>query len=730
MDTLHSSATVEIPKLKGIRRINDFLSGILNMAVSILFKTVRFLKEPVVLAIGLLLLSGLLFINKESLTSHIGSPEKEARKALQELISLDPQAADIIQRIEDERLTQGLLIAAHSANADNRRRSTLADMAAEAVEVRGIPYRARLASLSLTDLNFNKSEEREAFFTSHGTACELLEAAAGWSATADYMTLLEQARLKPLVWPIVRDDPLALIIWSETDDPESLQFYHRNRDWLADPLAGLDLSGVDGGWTIHSAITRLRKYEESLRLAVEDGGLGVYGISIILTHGLLIDICRTEYSLHPAETISVIYMNPDMLLEQEGDVDWIGGKAAWLAQIEMQHPIVWFAAGMSPFALRLHRDSPNVSDSILEKYGADDVSVLIYQHFSESEQVAAAANAIEVFGDLAIYVFAKYEDPIFIRRLGKYMTDSVIGIRVIPFVFRFGDEAFDRIEDDFDWVDRYFLLDGRPREDDLEWIQYLPGGSIVQVASNWAKGYPCEYSELGWAAFDVAEMALMVVSFGTSKTVTTTAKAGAKGAKAMSVGVRRTEVLAIGARGTRVSEWSRGLAAFRKTTISLGCRMPRLMQVAGSVAKNVRLMGKPIWATIKLSNATARIAWRGARGTLKAWKSLSPPIKRCIYSGVLGGTLFITLTHRTLPNVEKIGIGIGEFIGKAAAGTITMAGSAIAKSAQSFAESLMGGSTTARIAAYWLVLSVTLIGTVFLFIRGIRNRSTIVISGA
>lgn len=395
------------------------------MVISMLLRTRKWMTQPVVLTLvlGMAFFAWLWWGNRLlSDTSFTAQAERNR----QELMNRDPQAAAILTRIEDQRERHALDVACYSAGADERRRSVLADMAAEVSATGGLPYRARIARLALRHADLRDPETRKAFLASHATVCESLAIGGDWGTVSDYMRLLEQAAEIPSVWPLVRDDPLALILWSQINDPDLklLSFYHRNRDWLADPLAALDLSASAGNWTVESALARLARHEEVTRIAVQQGELGVYALATILTHGSLVEVCHERYDLDPSEVISVIIMNPDVLGEQEGDARWVGEKASWLAMIHQRHPIVWFAAGRTPWALRLHRDAPHVSDRLLEKYGADDIAALIYEHFQDADRVAAAASAIDRFGDLAIYVLARYQDEAFISRLGDYYREQ------------------------------------------------------------------------------------------------------------------------------------------------------------------------------------------------------------------------------------------------------------------------------------------------------------------
>lgn len=689
-------------------------------------------RHPIFLSVLFVLAGAALLGNKDELMAPANDVFEEAQRRLDELARFDPEAAAVLQRMDDDRQERALLVAAQSTVGNARGRSALRDMASEMAVVSGAPYRARLAGIYASDPELSDPEVRGAYFHAHATTCEAFGLSDDWESAATYTSLLQQARQDGDVWELVRDDPVALVLWSEGVESELLRFYARNRDWLADPLLALDLTGTESSWTLSRALETLSLHEKSLRLAVEEGELGVLAVAVMLTHGRLVDQCRTGYDLHPAEIISIVYLNGDVL---DGEMDGVKGAAhaaAWLATIASQHAAVWLAAQETPLALRLYRDAPQVASSILEKFGADDVPTLIYQHFQEEPQVRAAAHALDVFGDLAIFVFARYDDEEFTSRLGRYLVDPKIGIRAIPFVIRFGDEAFARIEDDPAWVDRYFRPDGSLRSDDLAWLENIPLGNAVNVARNFAKGHPCEASELGWAALDVLDVTLAVASLGSSKVATSGLRAGAKmtarsGAQAARRAAKSSKV---GTRTGKMASYRRRLA-----TVLKGAR--RIMAGGSKLARGVRgaaaivrwSLGVPIWGSLKFASATAKVAWRVGRKSLKSWKSLNPNVRRWIYRGLLGCSLFLMVTSKTLPNLDKIGAGVGQLIGEAAAGTVEMVGQALSRAVDEIATATIGESTAGRSVALWLSILGLWGGAALLTSRWFRSRRPIVVRG-
>jgi len=628
----------------------------------LLVRTVRFITQPFGFALLCLLIAAWVFQNRHRLT---GEPEhaieQEFRSAMKEMATHDPKVAQRLREIENHEIRMGLIAAARSAGDEGDRRPILASMVGEYAQERE-PYRVQLASIPFfEEQKFKDETNLNNFMNAHATVLETMELSGYGKNTTVYMQHLQQARQNPVLWPMVWDDPLALTIWVETQDIQTVRIYHRNREWLADALAMLDFDSSE--WTLQTAIHRLAPFEATAKVVVEDEELGSIGLAVMLTHGALIDRCWREHGIEPLETVAVIYLNDDMIGEREASPQWIAEKAAWLAVIRKNHPVVWLSAMEFPFTLRLFQDAPTVASSVLERYGYMDVPTMIYQHFEEPELVDAALRAIDVFGDLAFFVFSHYShDPHFSASIARYLVDPEIGIRVVPFVVRFGDEAFLRIERNKAWVERYYEPSGRPREDPMNWIQYLPGGAAVHVARNWAQGYPCEFGELGWAAFDVASAALAVASFGKTAPVTTKARTAAQ--------AKRTSATVL--RETAASQWSRKLRVVQQ-----GGPFRHLATFGRIAVDTARFAGAPIWAGIRVVRWAGHIVLKGLKATVQAWSHIPISTRRIIYRGLLATALYIRITETTMPNMDKIGAGVGVLTARISAGTIKTLSTAV-----------------------------------------------------
>ncbi len=123
------------------------------------------------------------------------------------------------------------------------------------------------------------------------------------------------------------------------------------------------------------------------------------------------------------------------------------------------------------------------------------------------------------------------------------------------------------------WLDKYFQPDGTPKEE--EWWTQLPGGALVDVTRNWAKGYPNEGSELGWAALDAADAALAVASLGGSEVLTETAKEGGElVTKRVAKAEAKREVFGAGQRRAARDLAQRGARELQGRNLNPSCGRP------------------------------------------------------------------------------------------------------------------------------------------------------------
>ena len=165
-----------------------------------------------------------------------------------------------------------------------------------------------------------------------------------------------------------------------------------------------------------------------------------------------------------------------------------------------------------------------------------------YKQPEDQELLLNAITAIEKYHEVALYLLSEYASN---KRFRDYMADRKVGFRMVPLFMQCCSEvrsqevAFEKMVERLDdnaegWLIRCVDKDGNMKQETLDAIECLPlVGGIYGVAKHKIKGEAVTWGEMGWAAFDVAEIGITVLTFGTATPETTAAKTAAKaGAKA------------------------------------------------------------------------------------------------------------------------------------------------------------------------------------------------------
>ncbi|HUE14915.1 MAG TPA: hypothetical protein VMR25_12170, partial [Planctomycetaceae bacterium] len=499
-----------------------------------------------------------------------------------------------------------------------------------------------IASLA-TDANLlPTAQDREAFITSHATTVRLLNDDPAGEAVPEYVEYLKDAAKDPQTWRAVRDDPVAVLVWREVSDPALRDFYLQNRDWLAEILCQFTVDPNKPSDGITGLVGIAKRFPRLVKQAVgHDPGdldLGVLAFQLFLTFGDTIDQCVTKLHLPLQEVLEVLFANGGTtrdLLRQGRDAHSMADN---LARLHDRHPEAWEAARHYPLVLRLYEDVPDDAGIVLKEHQHDDIASFLYASY-ESE-IRPATKAVRYFGDVGIYVLNKYAED---RRFRKLLSDPSIGARAIPYVVRFGDSGIDQLGSNRAFLDKYFDADGKPKE--KEWWQGVPiAGAPINVFRNWTNGIPNEWSELGWAALDVADGALLVVSLGGSAVVEESGEVITQQAAkqtARRAGQTAAKKAVNGARQAAKRAATDESATLLQRTVRF---IPRAAAPAIRVAK---------WGSLTLSNGGRRIA-QATRAARTSWKAVRPSVRTWVYRGLLGAGLFVTVSKRTIPATEKI----------------------------------------------------------------------------
>jgi hypothetical protein len=574
--------------------------------------------------------------------------------------------------------------------------------------------------------------------------------------TDKYLTLLEKASQNPDEWRRVRDNPMMVQLMLSGVEPEGLEFYDQEKEWLDDVLYSLltsvepeqaeeqtiDLSVIESEspskplsktvdtendqWTRHILQTirknhpyfrnAMKEYFHDTQTEIDDGLVFVF--DLFERHGRAIQICVDKGAVPLEELLGVMFANPDYCDKYLHSPEHL---AARLLTIRREMPHVWEHADRQ-LVFQLTDDVPEIANELCRKFGTDDIAVFLYLKYGNA--VPQAAAAVNQFGDLAIYILNRYSESELFR---KYLKDFSLGVRIVPYTAMFEDKGLERLVTNQAWLDKFFDSDGNPKQD--QWYETLPGGGAVKVAGNWAKGYPSEWNEIGWAALDVADAALLVASLGTSAPASAMKTAGTAGIKVGTKAVARDTVTTVIKSGTRATtKGARNLAKTQKTTlfrqgIRTLARQPfRLVPQGGRLlVQTAKIVA--ITPAKKLSGSI----YRSARSVYAARHGVNPAARKIIYRSLLATGITITLWNRTIPALKLTLPQMGEKIGAFIADSAKVGAETTAAVLNGFLEQLLNMPNRSRVQVYlvyWGVAAVMVFVTSWLgyrlFLRKVR----------
>ena len=582
-----------------------------------------------------------------------------------ELLKEDPIAAATVTRLRENKEIEELAIASAIREAELRDglpavRSLLKSSSPTKP---GVPGEIRLAMLATDVSRFPVREDRQNFLYAHGSVLDVLERTGNTAATDAYLTVLEAAGQDPKLWQSTYDDALALVLFEVVKDEEARAYYAREKDqgWLEETLAQLacmvETEGDDPDATRDMLADVLRvaqTYHPYFKQSITEHKFDASVYFLFMEYGDLIQHAVNNHALPLNEILEVVFANQDFFGQEKAQSK--AQLSSLLTLIRNEKPSVWLAARHTSLALQLNDDVPQHAEAILKKYQGDDIASLLYAGYEK--EIVYAADALVKFEDLGVYILSHYQDtPAF----HKALVRPGIGSRLIPYVATFGDSGLDRLAESEAWLDRYFHPDGTPR--DKEWWTQIPGGAALDVARNIANGHPNEWSELGWSALDVADAALLVVSFGSSAVATTSVKQGGKTVtRKVGRGQIKRQAMQAG-RNRAKSSIPGSRAAAKRETRSL------LRQATGRSVRLVRAVRDPstkVWrmalAVGHLVSTPAERVLTAANDLYRKWKTVSPATRKIVYRSLLAVGLFVTITERTIPAIPGIGKAAGEFV--------------------------------------------------------------------
>lgn len=485
-------------------------------------------------------------------TASIGA-KSEAQRFLDEQVKKNPVMADKISRLRSD---YGEVALATKLRLDAKLAGDNSFNAPLAIQLeRNEPiHEAVLINLVQSTGMRPGDPDLETFLISYDSAIRMIPDPEQRVAT---LSSLKEVSQSPADWQLVRAGYPALLAWQATrETPELWALYKQENDWLAELI--LQRITLEANFSSNMEMEKLFNPDDRIRelLAVASHHKtllrtvydtspeqAVLAYHIFELYGDTLSIATSRYGLPLIETLDVIYANPDILEDyaaSKGQYTDTGElQAAFLNDIYKQNHSVWLYARTTPLALQLFLDARQNANAVLERYGDNEGFLLqLYGSYSDEGQENAlllnAVAALAEYEDVAAILLFDYRDNMAFKNA---LVHPEIGARIIPYAARF-PKTITEASNDPGYVNKYFDEQGRLKDPD-RWWEALPGGSVAKVVSNKLQGYPCDWSELGWAVFDAVDVGLMVCTLGTSKVVTTAGKTAVKGgARAASVALR------------------------------------------------------------------------------------------------------------------------------------------------------------------------------------------------
>jgi hypothetical protein len=476
------------------------------------------------------------------------------------------------------------------------------------------------------------------------------------SETAKYLQFLEDAKKQPDVWRKAADNPMFVFLATHEVQDDLLTFYDKEKNWLDDVLFLLITSADDDSamLDLNEILSVIEKHHREFRDAAaimgqqlsqdEDAAVGLILLfNLFHNYGDVISTC-VKNKIPLDELLNAMLANSDFCEQYENDL------SARLIKIQSEQPDVWKNADM-PMVLQLSQDVPQLANDLCKKYASHDIAAFLYLKYDG--YVPQAAAAIDKFGDLAVIILNQYAESDLFKNLLK---DTELGVRIIPYVAKYDDKGLEQLDQNKNWLDKCFDKDGNPKEE--EWWTILPGGALVKVCQNMSKGYPNEWSELGWAGLDVADATLLMVSLGASAPASTAVKGGTTTVKVGGKTIARETAIAMTKSGERkllsgATRAGEGLSVLARLT---------------HLAKNKQIVrwtfsgGKVIYRVYEVGVKTPLRVF--GQSVYKTANVISNPM---VARTLLTVGIAITVLYRTIPGLPDAMKQLGEKAGQAMA---------------------------------------------------------------
>lgn len=481
-------------------------------------------------------------------------------------------------------------------------------------------------------------------------------------------------------WDAVQRHSIAVVVYQATKQAQRNDLWDwyvsdDNADWIDPFLRNIPVSDdADGEVSAETkpfieALVALKdnaplfkKYNEEIETEysqdpekeIASSDAYAAGISLALPYAPILRVAAKE-GVPVSEALGFIFYNSEYYTYSDYDgakKTLLSSKEKEMRGVEMKliretYPAVWEAGMIEPnVALIWKIANPSAANAVFSEYADWGISELLVKHYYEKnnkELLKNAVLALQKNGDYAFTILANYKDD---QEFKDMLADPKFGARVVPYLLLKGSEStFGELKDDPRWIDEHLNPDGSIKEESLSAIEVVPlVGGIATAIKKLATNRPVTAGDLGWAAFDVVDIAITVATFGAGAVATTSIKTAAKtGAK-------------VGAKASVKTGAKFGAKTSAKTLAKVGGKTG-----AKATSKKFYLRSSVTFVTGKITSAT-KIFKKGIENVHNAWKSLKPKTRMTILKGTTYAMFCYVMVKRTIPGVGKV---LGELAKKA-----------------------------------------------------------------
>lgn len=552
-----------------------------------------------------------------------------------------------------------------------------------------IPQNITYTELAELAIGISSAENREKFLEEHAKAYDACIKLGMFEEANKYVEVLKELREKGgRDWNVVEGNTFAICVYEALREKQELwEWYLKNYKWC-DPFLvthPLDDDSAELGDVVlflkehhavlekfHKEISSLTK-EEMYALADGDDEIetedALYASCLAFVGNdvnrlVLETIQKVSPSIPMLEAMQVVANNIDVL-EDCSSLNDCRTLGVEFASIWKNKEMLWdisleeYGAGV----IKLNRQIPQYCEEIVASYGPMNVIAFLRKYYNEyqgSDSIDLLRVAAEILykcKDPGWAVLQKFRDN---EQFKGMMLNKKIGFRIVPYYLKEGDKVFSELHEDPRWIDEVLDKNGHLKRKDVEWYEV---SDIATVVKKMAQGRPITAEEIGWAAFEAADLAAMAFTGGASKALTGAGKAAAKKSAKM-IGRRAAKGIAYnGMRKLQCNLIHRNIKQIGRHT---GKHLAKKTTI-----KNVGLLKKIAFQFKKIRAAGTKgikATAKSIKEVVKRLKNLPPETKRSIFK-TAKTLLYVKFFVHTLPDkgpdfvrgtLEKFGETLGK----------------------------------------------------------------------